>query len=340
MSDPAELITGLARYTGGLAEVTGDGKVLVLLPPEEARRTGFDEALEFAAGPLAGESDLVERMAPLLGEGGRREVWWPGELYLKREGVAELAAREIAALNGLFRASRSYSTYLAYDAFTFRYTAASEETEEGLVTVSANTVTGAAVPGLAEALSSVSRCEEEAPAVATPAVERALNSASAEAKSVIRGRLAPFVKSLERRLRRDERRLAGYYGALADQVDRRRSKVSREDRREKRAAIARELDRKLRDLDSRYAVRVEMEAVSVSRAVLPAVLVPLVAVRRKSERTYPAVWNPVLKAVEPLACEGCRRPARSFQLCDAHAHVFCIDCAASADLRRSCPRRS
>ena len=305
--------------------------------------------MEFSAGGPSHEggsgpapdlpmSDVIERVAPLLGEGGRREVWWPGELYLKTKGVEDLVSSELRAVNGLITTEKPFSACLAYDTFTFRYTAVSEETEEDLVAVSANTSTGAAVPGLAGALESLPRREEKPPAFAPPDVERAFEAALAEAKQLVRERLAPFVKSLERRLRRDERRLTGYYGALADQAGRRRTS-SPERVAEKRAAIARELDRKLRELDSRYTVKAELEAVSVSRAVLPAVLVRLAAVRRKSRRPYFAAWNPVLKGVEPLACEACRRPTRSFHLCDAHAHVFCADCAASADLRRSCPAR-
>ena len=105
----------------------------------------------------------------------------------------------------------------------------------------------------------------------------------------------------------------------------------------KMKAVSLELDRKLKDLDVRYAVNVTLEPVSASRAELPVMAVPVTLVRRRTERRLTVVWNPVLKALEPLACAACMRPVMSFHLCDAAAHCICAECAERADLRRSCP---
>ncbi len=339
MSDAAALIKGLVAYAGGLAEETGGDKVLVLLPPERAAAAETPESMELPAGPgLFSETDLLERLGRLLGEGGRRETWWPGELYLKRDGVEEMVLKELSALNGLLSAGRPYETFAAYDTYTYKYSAVSEEADEGLVRVCVNAMTATPVPGMMEALESLPRREDDPPACPVLDTDEAsFAAASREAERTVRERLAPLSRGLDRRLRRDERRLKDYYGALADQVDRRRTRTSGPGRDEKKAAITRELDRKLRELDSRYAVRVGMEPVAVSRAVLPVVVVPLTAVRRKTERKCLACWNPVLKSVEPVSCASCLGPTKSFHLCDREAHPVCPACARARDLRRACP---
>jgi hypothetical protein len=333
----ADLVSRLAVYAGGAAEEAHVGGLFVLLPREAAARSGLGESFELDPVRLAEDQGMLDGFAALLDEGGRRDLWWPGELYLKRDGLGEAISGAITAVNGLVRPGAPEETLAAYDTYVFKYGATSEETEEGLVAATASALTCRAVPGLADALSGLARSEGAPPAAGPDGGGAAFEAASHLARREVELRLEPLVKSLGRRLARDERRLGRYYSALEEQVDARRTRASPEEREDRKAAVRRELERKLGELDSRYSVKVKLEAVCVSRAVLPVMKAPVTLVRRKVERRLFAVWNPALRAVEPLACEACLAPAPSFHLCDAAAHVVCRDCASSADLRRSCP---
>ncbi|MHC5054375.1 MAG: hypothetical protein ACYTKD_06620 [Planctomycetota bacterium] len=335
MSLKADLVAHAVRYAGGEAESVLGGGLFAVLPPGIAREAGLAESLEVDGGEF--DPAMVAAAEKLLGAGGRREVWHAEGLYLKRTGLAERVAREFTALNGVLRPGAPQEVWAAFDTRLFRYSAVSEESEEGTVAVAADTLTGSAVPGLAEALAGVARSGDPAPEAAPSDAAAAFEAAAAEAKRVVGTRLAPFVASLKRRCARDERRLVEYYGGLQSQLERRRRGRRAADLESKREAVSRELDRKLKGLDVRYALNVSLEVVSVSRAVLPVVAVPVTAVRRRTERRLTVVWNPVIKALEPAVCAACMTPVTSFHLCDAAAHCICADCAARTDLRRSCP---
>lgn len=340
MSLNADLVAHAVRYAGGEAEGAPGGGLFAVLPADKAREAGLAESFEVAGDEF--DPAMVEAAEKLLGAGGRREAWRGEELYLKREGLAELVAKEFTALNGVLRPGAPLEGRGVFDTYLFRYSAVSEESEEGTVAVTADTLTGLAVPGLAEALAGVARSEGQSPEASPPDVppsdlKKAFKAAAAEAKRVIGARLRPFITSLERRCARDERRLVEYYGGLNSQLVRRRRGRSLADVESKREAVSRELDRKLKDLDVRYAVNVTLEPVSASRAEFPVMEVPVTLLRRRTEQSLRIVWNPALKALEPLACAACMKPITSFHLCDVAAHCVCAECADGADLRRSCP---
>ena len=243
MKELASLVEGLVSYAGGVAETTGDA-IFILLPPERARSSGVAEAMEISREEeVSYESDLLDRLTPLLGEGGRRELWWPGELYLKRSGVEEQVEEELTALNGLLRPSGARKAAVAYDTYTFRYAAASEETSENIVRVSVNALTGTALEGLPEALSRLPRSENEPPRHEPADARLSFAAACSTAERMVRSRLEPFVKSLERRLSRDAKRLADYYRALAAQLDGKRFRGSEEEKGEKKSDMVISLGR-------------------------------------------------------------------------------------------------
>jgi hypothetical protein len=334
MSLTGEIATAAARVAGGEADVASDGRVYAVLSAEAAAAAKMPEVIEL---PPEAPYDpaLAESARRLLGSRGRRDAWWPGQLYLKSTGLEELVARELTARNGVIRTLGSEPAYALYDAHLFRYSAVSEDNDEGVVEVVSNSVTGRVVPALAERLGCLPRSADETPRPEAGDRAASFLSAAAEAERIARARIADFTKSLERRASRDERRLREYYGALSSQLDRRRGR-SAASAAEKKRAVAAELERKLAELELRYAVRVTLAPVCVASIVLPAMRVRTVLVRRKVERRAGVFWNPVLKAIEPLACESCLASAPVFSLCDACAHVVCRACAEHHDLRRAC----
>jgi hypothetical protein len=321
-----------------VAELDEAGSGLIVLPADAARAAALPENWEVSATDEAVKAELIDRLAPLLGDGGRRHGWRSDEIRAKTDGVQALCIAALTPLNGVLKIGGVERAPVAYDTYTFRYTAHAEETREGLLRASVNASTRAPVPGLSNTLSGLEPTDGEP----HPAWEAECDAAAvfeaalAEAKRIVNTRLDPLVSSLKRRLARDERRLTEYYGTLAAQATRRgaRNAGAAED---KKAAIERELDRKLRELDHRYRVRVEFEPLTLSRAILPATVVRATLHRRKVKRDVVVVWNAALREVEAPACEACGCATASFYLCDARAHVVCRSCAESHNLKRSCP---
>jgi hypothetical protein len=125
-------------------------------------------------------------------------------------------------------------------------------------------------------------------------------------------------------------RLHSYFESMAQELSTRKprgrtpGKTTVED---KLHSIRAELDRKIHDLDLRYALRISVRPAAVERMILP-VLVAACHVRWKTaEREVPIVFNPALHALEPLACDDCGVAMREVQVGD-DLRLCCSDCAS------------
>ena len=165
--------------------------------------------------------------------------------------------------------------------------------------------------------------------------------------------LAPFVKSLRRRLGRDQDRLYIYHNDLHREAMRRRAALPESDgapRREDQRieAIGREYQAKLDDLSRQYALRVTAEWVQTLELVMPVQRFAVQLRRRKAERTIELDWNPLARRLESPACDYSRSAERPRLVCDDALHLVVPDRAAPcagcgkvlcrACHRKSCPR--
>ncbi|MGB3204479.1 MAG: hypothetical protein WBB28_05780 [Crinalium sp.] len=144
---------------------------------------------------------------------------------------------------------------------------------------------------------------------------------------LIKTDLENWSAKLTRARARDEERLKTYYGTIAQEI---RSKLEfkqleGEDKQKELARIEAthiELDRKLGDVQERYAMRVEAYLHSAMIIYLPTVHIQCELILKKAKPEVIAVWNPFTKIIEPLRCEVSGEPVYNFYLDDNDAKII------------------
>jgi hypothetical protein len=158
--------------------------------------------------------------------------------------------------------------------------------------------------------------------------------------------LDPFIKGLEKRLNRDVMRVFEYYETLKIEAQKAlqkkalsaRASFEREEEpafapeelrqkgMEKLDAIEGERRWKIRDLISRYAMKVTVEPVCLVQIETQSPVFWIEIRRRLSTRLFPLTYNPLLKRIDPLPCEACFYPRGGYVLCDDKLHILCGSC--------------
>src|SRR5438876_590774 len=80
------------------------------------------------------------------------------------------------------------------------------------------------------------------------------------------------------------------------------------------------------ELVDRHRVRVRVRPLGAVVCVLPVHRVTARFLRRSASRTVTLAWNPVDRALEPPACEGCGTGTAIVVLCDECVHLLCPGC--------------
>lgn len=130
----------------------------------------------------------------------------------------------------------------------------------------------------------------------------------------------------------DLARLEDYYDALERDLRRRleRSDAGEGERRSgvesKIAALHAERNAKLADIRARYTLRVELELINTLLTIQPKLLLPVAISNRRAAATRQAVWDPLLRRLEPLVCDVCGEPGEGLHLCTGGhlAHRGCL----------------
>jgi hypothetical protein len=163
-----------------------------------------------------------------------------------------------------------------------------------------------------------------------------LERARLSAASAMGETLDSLQKRLTRFLELDRARLNDYYDDLHKDTSRRLDKAE-EDRRSaleaKLAAIAGERASKLADVEQKYHLHIQLELVNLALIAQPK-LDLTVEIRKRGLAVKRRVsWDPLLHAVEGLACDACGQSGLTLFLCEnghlAHAECLapqCVDC--------------
>ena len=150
-------------------------------------------------------------------------------------------------------------------------------------------------------------------------ISKALQAGFSAASLMVKEEFEPFIKSLERRLNRDIKRVFEYYETLKSEIHKAFEKKffsgrespeaqSEEGRKvlsEKLDAVEGEKRWKIQDLVSKYALNVRIEPVCIIDIETESLIFWLEIKRRLSSRTFPLSYNPLLKKVDSLPCESC-----------------------------------
>ncbi|BAY67132.1 hypothetical protein NIES22_72950 (plasmid) [Calothrix brevissima NIES-22] len=249
--------------------------------------------------------------------------------YLKTTGFEKTISERFVVQNGLIRFVEAKPEITRYILCNVAYTANADEKRIGLVSFIINELTGVTPVEIGDALfwesDRISIDNQETP-LSMP-LDELLKLIEHQSAILIGTSLENWQAKLTRARARDEDRLKAYYNTISSEI--RNKIVSKhlegDDKDKELARIEatnRELERKLLDIQERYAMSVEAWLHSAMIIHLPTVHIQCELQRKKAKRTVTAVWNPFTKIIEPLRCYLSGEPVYDFYLDDKEANII------------------
>jgi hypothetical protein len=337
-SDPIlATLSNLVSLYDGIAEDEDEHVMTVLLPDAIAKQLKLPETATISTQAnvpdslfVTYHSDLVQQFSGLLGQRGTvSAIAIQYEGYLKMSGFEKQLPQVLRPQNGLIRFLEAKPETTRYLWCHVTYTAEADEKRVGIVSFIINETTKVTPIDLGDAFfwkSDQVQLENPA-AMSEQSLEDLPKLIERAAAAQVKTHLENWQMKLGRAKARDEERLKTYYGAMAEEIQNRMRSRHLEgadkDRELMRLnATTQELDRKLADLQERYALKVDASLYSVLVIELPTVHLQCELVRKKIKRKVTAVWNPFTKMIEPLCCERTGIPVEEFYLDDNAAQII------------------
>lgn len=371
MSLLQRFVADLLEFEDVLVEAVEPDGLEVLAPPRVQRalripefcRLGFGSTAPPGAQRVGVEADWLDRFDALIGERGRasRRVLAAGNCKLP--DAERLLEQELDLGNATFRLLDSSPAWTRCLILDFRYSALSDEKRDGVLRLGVNLASGALLDGellerLAPSLADAGEQEAWPDAAELPLSwdrQHLLDVVTPALGPRITARLAPFTRSLHRRLARDQERLYEYHNELQREAGQRMAALPKGDdgrRREQHRidAIGREYRAKLDDLGHKYALRIVVEWVQTLDLATAVQRFKLLIRRRKAERVMHLDWHPLARRLEPPSCEFGDATGRARLVCDDALHLVspaglaacpgCGRCYCRACHRAGCPKCS
>jgi len=302
----------------------------------EFGRLGFAAELPTGAERVSFESDWLERLSQAMGQRGRVSravLHLPFEMARPVLSSPERMLEHTLTLqNAVYRFINVTPAWTRYLVLTFHFTALSDEKRDGITHLALNLANGSALDEFVDALleaannPQLERNDSVPIGAGLPPLWKVPRFGEIIHRALpvrIRGHLAPFFKSMNRRLERDLARLQDYYSDLRQEsLARLRKQATEMDRERLRLdAIAREYGAKVADLQQKYAMRIDAEWVQTLELIMPVMRFNLMIKRRKGERRLHLDWNPLVRRLEPPPCEYSYTSAGGRVVCDEALHL-------------------
>lgn len=289
--------------------------------------------------PASYDSDLFTAIKKIFSGGKLTRVNYssviPGADKLAK-GISE----RINFSNAAFSLNKVETAKVVYLLILFKYTALSDDKKEGFFHLLINGLNFSTVLSDDNIMDIIENLNESGSQ--THLDEQAMKAfrlGCFAANKVIKERLSDFIKSLEKRLNRDIKRVYDYYQMLSEETNRFIEKRAALDNRlkdkgdrelnrlrDKLDAIETEKKCKIQDLVLKYALKVEVEPISIIRVETQSHLFWTEIKRRMFTRQIPLTYNPLVRKFDPLVCEGCFYPRGKYYICDDRLHILCEDC--------------
>ena len=329
----------LLEACGGLVDWPAEApQGEAVLTREAAQTLGVGESFRLTSRPdgdtatlcVSLATDFLDRAAALLAGVPRTCALRLPEMYLKRGGLEEAINRTFTWQNARVTIGQAMTVETEYQTWSILATVRSEDCWEQVISFTLNAASGAEV-ALGDPLAiSGSEPADSSRDESVFAEPTALEAALQVAGFYLDRRMAEFIVRMEGRLERDRRRLRDYYGALLKQEGGRKSKSMTEETEEQRAAkvkaVKLELQRKLLELEERYGIEARLTPLTLIRTRMSVLTVECHAQRKQARRSLRIYWNPILKALEPLACGRCGISMTSVFFEDQGATPLCGRC--------------
>jgi len=337
MTNLTEFTARLLSRRGALLEPIGDG-FEVVLPSDVATALKIAEHTTLSFGAPAEDgvvvthtSDVFGAMGALLADRGAFGVVHLPAPAVSLDRLEQRLTEKVALTNAVFaverRETRPASSLMVYA----RYTARSDQQQDGIVALTINEGNLAVRRVGVEDVDLLANAQEGPLGGPLDGVERqaldvVLRAAQKAQQALITLDLREFVQSLERRLNRDIHRVHEYYQSLIEEWSRRRAKKGEADQdgsAGKITAIETESNWKVQDLVAKYALRVQIDPIAFLRIEAPTPTFWLAIKRRKQTRSFPLTYDPLMKALDRLPCESCFYPQSPLSVCDHRLHLVC-----------------
>ena len=299
----------------------GSGYIDCLLPEEISEFLSVPKELRLGKGEheLAYGLPLLDRLVELA-TGDTPVVY--GSLdsgYLKKEGFDRMVRQNMVFPDARLKCTGRAEVKRTYMVLSVKYTAVSDERKEGLVKICLNETSGAVLSEMTNRWQSFSPefyAGGKVPPHFPLHVENIIKAGLSAARQAGKNELDSFLRSMERRLRRDITSTVSYYAALSAEMEEGlgRARLSREaieGRRAKIAALPVERDQKIRDLVHKYSVHLRLTAKAALRFLMPVVQVSASVRKGRKKGQFSLTWNPILQTVEPVACLVCGKTIRT-----------------------------
>jgi len=350
-----EVLANILTLEGALLERTDDDCLEFVVPPSLSETLGIPEhgKLSFAYHPFdesvisaSYESEFFRSVDRLFsGRGKMAKAVYSSQLPNIGK-VSKWVSEKIALSNASFRLQKVDNQRIAYALIFFKYVALSDEKREGIFSLLINEQNLSTSPLNANVTAFWEDLKEPKEILArSEGISKSLQAGFSAASLIVKEEFEPFIKSLERRLNRDIIRVFEYYETLKGEIHKAFEKKFFSGRdspeaqsEEERKVLSGKLDAvegekrwKIQDLVSKYALNIRIEPVCIIDIETESLVFWLEIKRRLSSRTFPLSYNPLLKKVDSLPCEGCFHPRGTYYLCDEKLHILCATCF------RKCP---
>lgn len=386
MSDLEHFVVDYLEEAGSLVEPPAFGVYEVLLPEKVAERWQVPAYMELAftdtdqeeATQLGYNHPLVEQMVQEANGRSASTTLYINNLRLNKSNIDELAINSWVILNARAQTKKQATTARVrstYVRFNFKAALLSDDKQERLVSVLMDAHSGSrvlaadAIELRATAVTPDSTLQslsvapmrwqpKDGPPLKAPLNKTALTALLARAQTAVLKEMQADLTALEKRVLRfrqlDEARLSDYYHNLEKDLQSRLKNASADRRaglQDKLTAVQTERAHKLADLNERYQVRINLSLLNLLIIQQPKLIHPLQIANRTTSIDVRAVWDPLLRQLEPLHCQVCGQPGQRLYLCfNGHlAHedclapacidckrVFCQDCAAEIGVCAVC----
>ncbi len=354
-----ELVLGYCRQVDGLVEPPAYGAYEVLLPDEIAARWGQPAHQSMAFIPDTGNApyihfghNLVETIVDELRAQTANGRFFINNVRPEKPKLYEVIEKAFALPNAKMFAIPAAKETIGlhhYARFNFKVSLIADEKRELILPLWMDLQGGFSVkPADIERLAILdteNSFPQTAPAALSwsnepPLSPRALAALLERARLSAAFELGETLDSLQKRLSRflelDRARLNDYYDDLRKDT-RRRLEKAEDDRRPaleaKLATVESERQSKLADVEQKYHLRIQLELVNLAIIAQPK-LDLMVEIRKRGVTVKRRIsWDPLLHAVDGLACDSCGRAGHTLFLCEnghlAHAECLapqCVDC--------------
>jgi hypothetical protein len=278
------------------------------------------------------QSPLLDRIVSMA---GLKPPFLQADLkfhYIKTQGFANLIMDQFEFYKSKIKVTGTADIITRYILLTCRFLAQSDEQKQGLLDFSFNLETGALAPGMSGMMINAEKQYQtkNIQGYSKEEIKRIHERVSFYGPGAVEQELSEFVKSMNRRFKRDSASLDQYYNDLEKEMKESLSRTGISDkliqeRKAKIAMIPDELAAKKKDLLNKYSIRVSFVPVATLAVTTPCVKVFATLVSGHQKIDVSMMYNPVTKQMDPMVCQSCGMSMYSLGLCK-NMHLNCITC--------------